>query len=68
MTTNVGTVDRVVRIVVGVALLSAMFFVEVPLAWLGLIGIVPVVTGFFGYCPLYAVFGFDTCPLDKRTT
>jgi hypothetical protein len=68
MTTNVGTVDRAIRMVVGVALLAAFFFIEGPLAWVALIGIVPLVTGFLGYCPLYAVFGFDTCPLNRKTT
>ena len=39
--------------------------IDHPLRWAGLIGIVPLATGLFGYCPLYALFGFDTCPLKK---
>jgi Protein of unknown function (DUF2892) len=60
MTMNEGTVDRAVRIVLGLALLSVFFFG--PRSLLGLIGLVPLVTGVMGYCPLYALFGLRTCP------
>ena len=66
MKRNVGVADKAVRIVVGIVILSALIFVEGPLRWLGLIGFVPLFTGIFGYCPLYALLGFDTCPLEKR--
>ena len=66
MKRNVGVTDKAVRIVVGIVILSALIFVEGPLRWLGLIGLVPLFTGIFAYCPLYAVFGFDTCPLDRK--
>jgi len=59
---NVGTVDRAIRIALGFAILVA--FVLFPNAWwrwYTLIGIVPLVTGLFGTCPLYSLFGLSTC-------
>jgi hypothetical protein len=60
MTRNEGTLDRVVRIILGLALL-ALFFVG-PQTWLGLVGIVPLVTGLVGFCPLYRLLGLSTAP------
>ncbi len=56
---NEGIVDRVVRVALGVAILSLMF-VGPKTMW-GLIGIVPILTGVIGFCPLYRVLGFSTC-------
>lgn len=55
--------DRIFRIVVGIGLLSLT--VVGPRTLLGLLGIVPLVTGVVGFCPLYRVFGFSTCPVQK---
>ena len=60
---NEGTIDRGIRIIFGLALLSLTFFGP-KTAW-GFIGIIPFVTGLFGYCPLYAAFGLSTCPIKK---
>jgi len=60
MTRNEGIADRTVRIVLGLALLSLMFVG--PHTWLGLIGLVPLLTGLVGYCPLYRLVGLRTCP------
>lgn len=62
MIQNEGMIDRVVRVIAGLALLSLV--VVGPRTWIGLVGIVPLVTGFMGYCPLYRVLGIRTC----RTT
>ncbi len=64
--TNVGSADRVIRIVLGVIILS-LFFIY-PGAWwryYALIGIVPILTGLAGTCPLYSIFGLSTCPARK---
>lgn len=63
---NVGGIDRILRIVVGL-LLIALFFLnsEASLRWLYLIGIVPLATGILQTCPAYRLFGFSTCPLEK---
>jgi hypothetical protein len=65
MKANVGTLDKALRVVAGVALLAGAILIDHPLRWAGLIGIVPLATGLLGYCPVYALFGFDTCPLTK---
>lgn len=65
MKPNIGDTERVVRIVVGLLLLAALLLAEGGARWLGLIGIVPLVTGAFGYCPLYVLFGFNTCPIGE---
>jgi hypothetical protein len=65
MKANVGGIDRVVRIAVGVTLLLAAVFVEGPLRWWGLIGIVPLLTGVFRFCPAYLPFGLSSCPAGK---
>ena len=61
---NVGTIDRVVRVVLGVALL-AMVFVGPQTPW-GWIGLVPLITALVGFCPAYKLVGLSTCPLDTR--
>jgi hypothetical protein len=60
---NVGTIDRVVRILVGIALIAgfALNMVTAPLSWLVvLIGIIALVTGALGTCPAYSVIGITT--------
>jgi hypothetical protein len=59
MNCNVGGVDRVLRVVVGIGLLS-LVFVGPQTAW-GWIGAVPLLTGLLGYCPAYLPFGIKTC-------
>ena len=59
MNQNVGTIDRVVRVVVGLALIGATLLGYIGL-W-GWIGVVPVATGLFGFCPAYLPFGLSTC-------
>ncbi|MGG7644130.1 YgaP family membrane protein [Rhodovulum sp. YNF3179] len=59
---NVGTIDRALRILVGLALLAGFFLnAEASYRWLYLIGIVPLATGLMSSCPLYSIFGIRTC-------
>ena len=62
MNTNVGSIDRVIRVVLGLGLLSTVFWLEGSVRWFGLIGLVPLLTGVFSFCPLYTVLGIRTCP------
>lgn len=58
--TNEGSLDRTLRIVVGLVLLSLVFVgPQTPWGWLGL---VPLVTGLVGFCPVYRLLGINTCP------
>lgn len=63
MKLNEGTVDRILRVVVGIAVLSLAFVgPKTPWAYLG---IVPLLTGAIGFCPLYAILGVNTCGVPK---
>lgn len=64
MPRNEGTLDRALRVILGLILLSLVFIGPQTL-W-GLIGLVPLATGLIGYCPLYQIIGLNTCPLKKQ--
>ena len=62
MKKNVGhPVDKTVRIIIGVVLLSLVFYLEGDIRWIGLIGVIPILTVVFGWCPGWAVLGINTC-------
>jgi hypothetical protein len=61
MEANVGGVDRTIRIILGIVLLSLVFILEGNARWWGLIGIVPIATGLLRWCPAYLPFGIKTC-------
>lgn len=63
MTVNVGTIDRTIRILAGLALIALAFTGTIGL-W-GYIGIVPLLTGLFRVCPAYALIGVKTCGTAK---
>lgn len=63
MKVNEGGLDRVLRVVVGLAILS-LAFVGPQTPW-GYVGIVPLLTGIFGFCPAYALLGVNTCGVRK---
>lgn len=64
MQRNEGTIDRTLRIIAGLGLLSLVFVgPQTPWGWLGL---VPLVTGLVGVCPVYSVLGIKTCPVAKN--
>lgn len=63
---NVGGMDRILRIVIGLALLAAFFYFPASsYRWLFLVGIIPLATGLMSTCPLYRLFGVSTCPLKR---
>lgn len=66
MKANVGNIDRVLRVIVGIGLLSLIFLLEGQARWFGLIGIVPLLTAAMRFCPLYTVLGVSTCPAQTR--
>jgi hypothetical protein len=61
MKKNVGSADKIIRIVLGLGLLSLLFVLEAPMKYLGLIGLVPLLTSLMGWCPLYSLIGVSTC-------
>ena len=61
---NVGSIDRILRIVVGLGLISLVFVgPQTPWGW---VGIVPLLTAFIGFCPLYTLIGIRTCPIGNK--
>ncbi len=69
MKINVGAIDRVVRVIAGLALIAfALGFLWPGTGWnwVGWIGIIPLVTGAVGMCPLYSALGMSTCAMPKK--
>lgn len=63
MSANVGGIDRILRIALGLALIAWAALLEGPVwAW---IGVVPLATGFIKFCPLYPLLGMNTCGTKK---
>ena len=60
MKKNVGNTDRWIRIVLGIALLSLIVFLDGGIRWIGLIGLVFILTGIFNYCPIYSLLKIST--------
>jgi hypothetical protein len=61
--TNEGTLDRVLRVIAGIVLISLVFVgPQTPFGW---IGVVPLLTGLVGWCPVYTLLGLNTCPVKK---
>ena len=63
MKSNVGGIDKIIRILAGVALIAWALMGGPVWAW---IGVVPLATGLLGWCPAYTLFGMNTCPLGKK--
>ena len=62
MRQNVGSIDRGVRVILGLAIVAAGIYFK---SWWGAIGLVPLLTAAIGWCPAYAPFGLSTCPMRK---
>jgi len=64
MKANVGSIDRAIRIIAGVILITlAATNIFAPWGW---IGVIPLFTGIFKYCPIYPLLGMNTCPMEKK--
>ena len=60
---NVGGIDRILRIAIGLVLIGLAATGTV--GWWGWLGVVPLATGFFRFCPAYGLLGMNTCPMKK---
>jgi hypothetical protein len=70
---NVGLFDRIIRVVVGLAMIGFWFFypvesVNIWLALLALVGIYPLLSGILGWCPIYAMLHTKTCGSDEHNS
>jgi hypothetical protein len=63
MKRNESNLDRIIRVVLAVVIAAAGLYFQ---SWLGLLAIVPLATAFIGFCPVYALFGINTCPVNQR--
>lgn len=62
MTVNVGFADRFIRLAIAGVLFSFLYFATGPLRYVAFLGFIPFFTGLIGWCPIYSLFGFRTCP------
>ena len=61
---NVGKIDRIIRVVVGIIVVGNVFYaLHHPIGWLG---VILIVTGIAGKCPLYSIIGINTRPLSEK--
>jgi hypothetical protein len=70
MSANMGSFDRIARVVIGLVLIAYAIpvgFAPTGWNWVGWIGVVPLMTAVFGFCPLYALLGVSTCPAKRAT-
>ncbi len=67
MKSNIGTTDRIIRIVLGLALLSLFFILDGAARYFGIIGIIAIATGAVGICPLYSLLGLKTTPPETSS-
>ena len=65
MAANVGGIDRILRIVAGIAVLLLFFMLEGNARYWALLGLVPLLTGLFRFCPAYSLLGLNTCPMKR---
>lgn len=63
MKPNVGGIDRILRLIVGLAMLGAGFYFK---SWLGLIGLLPILTATLRFCPAYLPFGLTSCRTEAQ--
>ena len=65
MLKNVGALDRGIRVVLGLGLLSLLFIRQDTSRWFGLVGLIPLFTAYLSWCPLYTVLGVGTCKKEQ---
>jgi len=64
MKKNVGSMDKILRIIIGIGIMAVGYFNS---SWLGLLGLIPLGTAFLGTCPAYLPFGINTCKTEKKS-
>lgn len=70
MTANIGSIDRIARLIIGLLLIAyaiPLGFAHTGWNWVGWIGVVPLLTAIFGFCPAYTLLGVSTCPAKRAT-
>ena len=65
MKANVGGLDRTLRVIVGLVLIALAAMRTI--GWWGWLGVIPLATGLFSFCPLYTLLGFNSCPVRSKS-
>ena len=65
MNKNVGTIDKVIRLIMAIILFSMFFILEGNWRFIAIVGLIPLITAIASTCPLYSLVGLNTCPLKK---
>lgn len=65
MTKNVGKTDKIIRITLGIVLISLFWIAPAPLKWLSILGVILVATGALNFCGLYTLLGINTCRTNQ---
>jgi hypothetical protein len=65
MKKNVGKIDMIIRIIIGIVIASLGIVYQ---SWWGLVAILPLLTAFINFCPLYSVLGMSTCSVKEQKT
>lgn len=68
MENNVGSADKIVRWIIGLFLISMIFWIPGPWRWIGLIGFIPILTASMNFCPLYSLVGISTAKKPKEAS
>ncbi|MDM8561748.1 DUF2892 domain-containing protein [Candidatus Marithioploca araucensis] len=63
MKANIGIVDKALRAIIGLAIITAGFYFQ---TWWGAIGVIPLLTAMIGYCPAYSIIGFSSCAVKTE--
>ena len=63
MKENVGTIDAIVRFIIGAVIIVIGYYYQ---SWWGLLGLIPLATASFRFCPPYVLFGINTCKAKKK--
>ena len=66
MNSNIGTTDRIIRAILGIAIIGFAVVSHGPVRWVGIVGAIFLITAVIRFCPLYRIFGIRTCQI--RTT
>ena len=67
MKVNIGDTERIIRVIIGLALLSLLFILEGNASYWGLLGLIPLATAGIRWCPISALCGINTCAAQQRT-
>jgi hypothetical protein len=67
MQSNIGNTERLIRIILGLALLSLLFILEGNASYWGLLGLIPLATAAVRWCPAWKLLGINTCPAGQCT-